>query len=106
MAETKRARGAAARLAGLESPRRSFAGNSPGLVNPAFPGQNRSELGSGMLLTPCVIHWRQKGRRFGLGAGTSMAMAALGGGTSPECGVLVKRECSGLRNLEQRKQGV
>ena len=98
--------GAAARVAGLKSPQRSFTGNSPELVNPAFPGQNRSELGSGMLLTPCVIHWRQKGRRFGLGAGTSMAMAALGGGTPPECGVLVKRECYGLRNLAQRNQGV
>ena len=60
MAETKRARGAAARLAGLESPRRNFAGNSSKLDNPAFPGSNRSKLGSGMLLTPCVIHWRQK----------------------------------------------
>ena len=60
MAETKRARGAAARLAGLESPRRNFAGNSSELDNPAFPGSNRSKLGSGMLLTPCVIHWRQK----------------------------------------------
>ena len=76
MAETKRARGAAARLAGLESPRRSFTGNSSELDNPVFPGSNRSKLGSGMLLTPCVIHWRQKGRRFGLGAGNSMAMAA------------------------------
>ena len=35
-----------------------------------------------------------------------MAMAALGGGTSPEFGVLVKREFYGLRNLAQRKQGV
>ena len=103
MAETKRARGAAARLAGLESPRRNFAGNSSELDNPAFPESNRSKLGSGMLLTPCVIHWRQKKRRFGLGAGTSMAMAALGSGKSPECGVLVKRECYGLRNLAQRK---
>ena len=76
------------------------------MPNPALRGSIRPAPGLGVLLTPCVIHWRLKRRRFGLGAWTSMAMAALGGGTSLECGVLVKRECYGLWNLAQRKQGV
>ena len=49
------------------------------LPNPALRGSIRPAPGLGVLLTPCVIHWRLKRRRFGLGAWTSMAMAALGG---------------------------
>ena len=49
------------------------------MPNPALRGSIRPAPGLGVLLTPCVIHWRLKRRRFGLGAGTSMAMAALGG---------------------------
>jgi len=54
-------------------------GGRRSLPNPALRGSIRPAPGLGVLLTPCVIHWRLKRRRFGLGAWTSMAMAALGG---------------------------
>ena len=60
-------------------PRRRTMGGRRSLPNPALRGSIRPAPGLGVLLTPCVIHWRLKRRRFGLGAGTSMAMVALGG---------------------------
>jgi len=47
-------------LPGNSSPRRRVGKNLTGAPESGVPGQNRSELGSGMLLTPCVIHWIQK----------------------------------------------
>jgi len=58
----------------------------PDLANPAFLVPKRSGLGSGMLLPPCAILWRQQGGGSGLGAGTSGGAAALQQRCSPEQG--------------------
>ena len=53
MAETKRARGAAARLAGAELPRWRFIG----VGSSAAPRLIQHGIGSGRQPAACVVHW-------------------------------------------------
>jgi len=75
----------------------------PDLANPAFLVPKRSGLGSGMLLPPCAILWRQQGGGSGLGAGTSGGAAALQQRCSPEQGAgAVLGSVLGVKRWERR----
>ena len=77
-------------------PRWRCAGARRRLAFPVFQGSKWSGLGSGTLLTPCVIHWGSKRGSTGHVALRSRTAALLYGGASPAQGV---RPCQGRSTI-------
>ena len=86
-------RGAAAERAGILLPRRRVGKSSPDFSKLGAPASNRPELGSGRLITPCVIDLGPQRGLAGFRAVDSTAAAALSGQAHRRARILAPRAC-------------